>query len=162
MIIRLAKRNDENKISKLIAQFRVELKSFKGIKSGINIGLAKEEFREYIDADYPIYVAENNNRLLGYLVCRIENNLVWVESLFVLNNFRRKGIASKLYKEAEKISETLGGETVFNYVHPNNDKVIKFLAKMGYDVLNLIEIRKPWKDEILNKEIRILDNLYRY
>lgn len=162
MIIRLAKRNDENKISKLIAQFRVELKSFKGIKSGINIGLAKEEFREYIDANYPIYVAENNNRLLGYLVCRVENNLVWVESLFVLNNFRRKGIASKLYKEAEKISETLGGETVFNYVHPNNDKIIKFLAKMGYDVLNLIEIRKPWKDEILNKEIRILDNLYRY
>lgn len=162
MIIRLAKRNDENKISKLIAQFRVELKSFKGIKLGINIDLAKEEFREYIDANYPIYVAENNNRLLGYLVCRVENNLVWVESLFVLNNFRRKGIASKLYKEAEKISETLGGETVFNYVHPNNDKIIKFLAKMGYDVLNLIEIRKPWKDEILNKEIRILDNLYRY
>lgn len=162
MIIRLAKRNDENKISKLIAQFRVELKSFKGIKSGINIGLAKEEFREYIDANYPIYVAENNNRLLGYLVCRVENNLVWVESLFVLNNFRRKGIASKLYKEAEEISKTLGGETVFNYVHPNNDKIIKFLAKMGYDVLNLIEIRKPWKDEILNKEIRILDNLYRY
>ncbi|HAT4334494.1 GNAT family N-acetyltransferase [Clostridium perfringens] len=162
MIIRLAKRNDENKISKLIAQFRVELKSFKGIKSGINIGLAKEEFREYIDANYPIYVAENNNRLLGYLVCRVENNLVWVESLFVLNNFRRKGIASKLYKEAEEISETLGGETVFNYVHPNNYKIIKFLAKMGYDVLNLIEIRKPWKDEILNKEIRILDNLYRY
>ena len=139
MIIRLAKRNDENKISKLIAQFRVELKSFKGIKSGINIGLAKEEFREYIDANYPIYVAENNNRLLGYLVCRVENNLVWVESLFVLNNFRRKGIASKLYKEAEKISETLGGETVFNYVHPNNDKIIKFLAKMGYDVLILLK-----------------------
>ena len=162
MIIRLAKRNDENKISKLIAQFRVELKSFKGIKSGINIGLAKEEFREYIDANYPIYVAENNNRLLGYLICRVENNLVWVESLFVLNNFRRKGIASKLFKKAEKISETLGGETVFNYVHPNNDKIIKFLSKMGYDVLNLIEIRKPWKDEILNKEIRILDNLYRY
>lgn len=96
------------------------------------------------------------------MVCRVENNLVWVESLFVLNNFRRKGIASKLYKEAEEISETLGGETVFNYVHPNNYKIIKFLAKMGYDVLNLIEIRKPWKDEILNKEIRILDNLYRY
>lgn len=162
MIIRSAKINDENKISKLIAQFRVELKSFKGIKSEIKINLAKEEFREYINANYPIYVAENNNELLGYLVCRIENNLVWVESLFVSNDFRRKGIASKLYKEAEKISETLGGETIFNYVHPNNDRIIKFLAKMGYDVLNLIEIRKPWKDEILTKKVRILNNLYRY
>ena len=162
MIIRLAKIEDEQKIAELIAQFRVELKSFKGIKSEPNINAAKEEFGEYIDANYPIYVAENNKELVGYLVCRVEESLVWAESLFVLNNLRRQGIASKLYKEAENLSKKLGGETVFNYVHPNNDKIIKFLAKMGYDVLNLIEIRKPWKDEILTKEIRVLNNFYRY
>ena len=76
MIIRLAKIDDEQKISDLIAQFRVELKSFKGIKSETKINAAKEEFREYIDANYPIYVAENNKELLGYLVCRVEDNLV--------------------------------------------------------------------------------------
>jgi len=56
----------------------------------------------------------------------------------------------------------LGGTTVFNWVHPNNDKMIKFLSKMGYNVLNLIEIRKPWKNEILTQKIRVENHDYNY
>lgn len=29
------------------------------------------------------------------------------------------------------------------YVHPNNHRMIEFLRKRGYTVLNLTEIRKP-------------------
>lgn len=115
MIIRLAKINDEEKISWLIAQFRVELKQFKGIISTPKIDQAREEFKEYIEAKYPILVAENDEKeLLGYLVCRIDGGTVWAESLFVSDSARRNGIASKLYKEAEKIAIELGGDTVFN------------------------------------------------
>lgn len=163
MIIRLAKINDEEKISWLIAQFRVELKQFKGIVSTLKIDQAKEEFKEYINAKYPIFVAENDDKeLLGYLVCRIDGGAVWAESLFVSDSARRNGIASKLYKEAEKIAIELGSDTVFNWVHPNNDKIITFLSKMGYDVLNLIEIRKPWKNEILTQKICIGNHEYNY
>ncbi|EQB87752.1 ribosomal protein S18 acetylase RimI-like enzyme [Clostridium punense] len=163
MIIRLAKINDEEKISWLIAQFRVELKQFKGIVSTLKIDQAKEEFKEYINAKYPIFVAENDDKeLLGYLVCRIDGGAVWAEYLFVSDSARRNGIASKLYKEAEKIAIELGSDTVFNWVHPNNDKIITFLSKMGYDVLNLIEIRKPWKNEILTQKICIGNHEYNY
>jgi len=141
----------------------VELKQFKGIVSTPKIDQAKEEFKEYIDAKYPIFVAENDDKeLLGYLVCRIDGGAVWAESLFVSDSARRNGIASKLYKEAEKIAIELGGDTVFNWVHPNNDKIITFLSKMGYDVLNLIEIRKPWKNEILTEKICIGKHEYNY
>ncbi|WP_138205691.1 GNAT family N-acetyltransferase [Haloimpatiens lingqiaonensis] len=163
MIIRPAEFSDEEKISKLIAQFRVELKELKGIKGIVNIEQAKEEFQEYMEANFPIFIAEDSTEeLLGYLVCRIDNNVVWAESLFVSHNARRNGIASKLYKEAEKVANNLGGDTVFNWVHPNNHKIIKFLSKMGYDVLNLIEIRKPWKNETLTQKIRVGNHEYNY
>lgn len=74
----------------------------------------------------------------------------------------RSGIASKLYEEAENIAKELGGTTVYNWIHPNNDKMIKFLSKMGYDELNLIEIRKPWKSEILTQKIRVENHEYNY
>jgi len=163
MIIRLAEIDDEEKISGLIAQFRVELKQFKGIISSPKIDQAKEEFIGYIEKKFPIFVAEDDSKeLLGYIVCRIEDSVVWTESLFVYDNVRRKGIASKLYSEVEKIANELGNDTVFNWVNPNNDKMITFLSKMGYDVLNLIEIRKPWKNETLTRKIYVGNHEYNY
>ncbi|MBZ9687386.1 GNAT family N-acetyltransferase [Clostridium estertheticum] len=163
MNLRLANTDDEKKIASLIAQFRTDLKQLKGIKSTPNIEQAKEEFKEYIQAKYPIFVAEENNKeLLGYLVCRIDNGTVWAESLFVSYNARRNGIASKLYEKAEEIAKELGGSTVYNWVHPNNDKVIPFLSKKGYNVLNLIEIRKPWENEVLTQKITVGKYEYNY
>lgn len=163
MIIRSAKINDKEKMSRLIAQFRIELEQYKGISSISRIVEAELEFQEYMDVGYPIFVAENSNgELLGYLVCKLDDGVVWAESLFVSTEERRNGIATKLYIEAEKVADELGNDTVFNWVHPNNDKIIKFLSKMGYDVLNLIEIRKPWKNEVLASKINVGNHEYNY
>ncbi|MDF2880809.1 MAG: family N-acetyltransferase [Clostridiaceae bacterium] len=163
MNIRSAEIDDEEKISILIAQFRVDLKKLKGITSTPKIEQAKEEFKEYLEAQYPIYVAEDNNKeMLGYLVCRIEDSIVWAESLFVSRDSRRKGIASKLYDMAEAVAKELGSSTVYNWVHPNNDNIIPFLSKRGYNVLNLIEIRKPWENEKLTKKITVGKYEYNY
>lgn len=124
---------------------------------------AREEFREYMNAKFPVFVAEYDNKeLLGYLVCRIDGDVVWAESIYVSENSRRQGIGSKLYEKAEELAEKLGEETVYNWVHPNNDKIIPFLLKRGYNVLNLIEIRKPAKNEKLTQKIRIGNYQYRY
>ncbi len=116
--------------------------------------MAKEELQDYIDNKYPIFIVKDKeNKVVGYLVCKVEEDIVWAESLYVLPEYRRRGgIASLLFNEAEKLAEKLGSDTVYNWVHPNNDRIIKFLEKRGYDVLNLIEIRKSWKDEINNQK----------
>ena len=57
--------------------------------------------------------------------------------------------------EVEKLAESLGGDTAFNWVHPNNDSIIAFLKKLGYSVLNLIEVRKPWKNETPFQKITV-------
>ncbi len=42
--------------------------------------------------------------------------------------------------------------------HPNNHRMISFLWKYGYTVLNLIEVRKPYPGEKLTQEIQVGDH----
>ena len=96
------------------------------------------------------------------MVCRIQGDVVWVESIFVKEKYRRLGVATALHDKAEKLAESYGNETVYNYVHPNNHRMIEFLRKRGYTVLNLIEIRKPYKGERLTQTIAVGEHKFDY
>jgi len=162
MKIIIGKHEDSEKIAPLIAAFRVELRALKNITSSPNLSLAKEEYQEYLNAGYPMYLAEEDGKCKGYIICRVEGTNVWVESIYVKEECRRLGIASELYKQAEALANSLGEETLYNYVHPNNHKMIQFLKKRGYSVLNLIEIRRPYADEHPESVIQVGDNLFDY
>ena len=56
----------------------------------------------------------------------IDEPCVWVESIFVVKEYRRKRISSALFEKAEEIAKAYGEETVYNYVHPNNNGMIAF------------------------------------
>ena len=155
MHIRRANENDIEEVSELIADFRVTLAGFRGMNGERNLDSARKEFMEYMEKGYPIYVALQNSKIVGYLVCRIEDDVVWAESLYVLPGYRRRGIGTELYEKAEEIAESLGSDTVYNWVHPNNDAIISFLKKRGYGVLNLIELRRKWKGEEPKMKIRV-------
>ena len=156
MKIRSYENRDKTGIIKLIGKFRVRLTQLKGIEKKIDLENAKEELEFYLNKGYPIFIAEDdNNTIIGYHVCRVEEEIVWSESLYVIPENRRKGIGSDLYEEAEKLVNELGGDTVYNWVHPNNEMSIPFLKKRGYDVLNLIEIRKKRPNEKITQEINV-------
>jgi ribosomal protein S18 acetylase RimI-like enzyme len=105
---------------------------------------------------FPIFVAEDDKKkILGYLVCRVDEDVVWAESLFVSSRARRKGIGSLLYSETEHLVESIGVDTVYNWVYPNNNVIISFLRKRGYSVLNLVEIRRPRKGERLTTRVQV-------
>lgn len=160
----LIKLNRENadQAAPLAAAFRVALRSYKGISSEPDCGAGLTELLQYLDAGFPSYIAVENGVFAGYVVCRVDGGTVWVESLYVRDEYRRRGIASALFQKAEKIAASYGGDTLFNYVHPNNQGVILFLRRHGYTVLNLIELRKPWKEEQLTAKIRVGDNEFDY
>lgn len=88
--------------------------------------------------------------------------MVWVESIYVESDFRQQGIASILFDKAEEKAKELGGTTLYNWIHPNNHKMIQFLSSKGYNVLNLIEIRKPLENENLTTTIQVGDHHYWY
>lgn len=159
-IIEVRQANDE--FAEMVAQFRVELRSYKGVVSKPNLEAGREEMEDYLSARFPVFAALVDGEYAGYLVCRIDGGVVWVESLFVKTDFRRQGVATALHSKAEEISASLGGDTVYNYVHPNNHRMIEFLRKRGYTVLNLIEIRKPHKDETLTRQITVGEHAFDY
>ena len=159
-IIKITQVTDD--LAQMVALFRVELRSYKGIVSKPNVEAGREEMEEYLVAGFPVFAAMIDGEYAGYVVCRIDSEVVWVESIFVKEKYRCHGVASALHSKAEEIAASYGEETVYNYVHPNNHRMIEFLRKRGYTVLNLIEIRKPYKGEELTQKICVGEHEFDY
>ncbi len=161
-MIRRYQESDRQEVIKMIASLRVFLAKLKSTERDLDLEAADDELQSYLGKDFPVFVAESPDGITGYLVCKIDDDVVWAESIFIRPEYRRQGIASSLYIEAERLAQELGGDTVFNWVHPNNKVSISFLKKRGYTVLNLIEVRKPWKGEVLTTKIHVGENEFDY
>ena len=153
---------DVDKIAPLVAAFRIQLKAYKGISAQPNIEAGKEEIIEFLNSGFPVYAVADDGALVGYIVCRVDEPCLWVEHIYVREGARRKGIATMLFRKAEEIAASMGEDTVYNYVHPNNEGMIRFLASKGYTVLNMIEIRKPFKDEKLTTKVHVEEEVFDY
>ncbi len=146
----------------LIAAFRVTLSSYRGIAAEPDLPAAAEEIREFLDKGYPVYAAIEGGGCAGYLVCRIEEPCLWVEHFYVRETARRRGVGTMLFRKAEETAASMGEDTVYNYVHPNNEGMIAFLRSRGYTVLNMIEIRKPYRGETLSTTVHVEGNEFDY
>lgn len=161
-MVRRYQESDRQEVVEMIASLRGFLAKLKSIKKNLDLEAADDELQSYLRKGFPVFVVDSPDGLAGYLVCKIDDDVVWAESIFVRPEYRRKGIASSLYIEAERLAQELGSDTVFNWVHPNNKVSISFLKKRGYTVLNLIEVRRPWKDEKLTTKIQVEENEFDY
>ena len=153
---------DVDRIAPLVAAFRIQLKSYKGIRSQLNVEAGKEEILDFLNSDFPVFSVFVNDAFVGYIVCRIDEPCLWVEHIFVKEDCRRRGIATMLFHKAEEIAASMGEDTVYNFVHPNNDNMIQFLRAKGYTVLNMIEIRKPYEGEKLTTTIHVEKEAFDY
>lgn len=160
---RTANKDDVQALTPLIVKFRNELSGLKGRQRPFDPDRAKKECEEYLEGPFEVYVAEREDKSLGgYIVCRISDDVVFTESLFVSKEDRRQGIASELYDLAEGLAQGKGNETLYNWIHPNNDAIIALLKSKGYTVLNLIELRKPLKQEHTTQTLRVGNHTYDY
>lgn len=156
MKIRFARSGDEEELVRLIVGFRQSLAQIRGKDPKLDDEAARKELSEYQQKEYPIYVAEHAEQgLIGYIVCRVEDDVVWAESLFVDPEHRRRGIGTSLYEKAEMLADELGSDTLYTWVDPDNKKIIRFLKKRGYNVLNLIELRRAHANENMERTIRV-------
>jgi len=128
MIIRRAQSSDREQLTSLIAAFRVTLAGFRGKQLTPNLENANSEFEDYLSKGYHLFVAEEkvDSRIVGYLVCRTEDDVVWAESIFVRPEYRSQGIGSALYEEAERLAEERGGDTVYNWILRLEDRHTRF------------------------------------
>ncbi len=165
-MMKIIKINSEEKynndLSFLLAEFRNELALLKKRKLNYSLSQAVEELAEYFSSDYEIYIAVKSNTIIGYAILKIFDKTVWLDQLFVHKAERRNSVASSLLEIVNKRAVDYGKETAFIHVHPNNHKMLKFLAKNGYDVLNLLEIRKLYNNESINTNIKVGVNSFLY
>ena len=63
-------------LAEMVALFRVELRSYKGIASKPNIEAGREEMEEYLSAKFPVYAALVDGEYAGYVVCRVDSEVV--------------------------------------------------------------------------------------
>ena len=91
-------------LAEMVAFFRVELRSYKGIESKPNLDAGREEMDEYLSAGFPVFAAMVDGKHAGYVVCRVDSEVVWVESIFVKEEYRRHGVATALHSKAEEIA----------------------------------------------------------
>lgn len=149
-------------VAPLVCAFRQDLEQLRPIGSDLSLQGALAELHGCLDKQHPVYVIWFEEHPVGYAVVRVDDDIVWLESIYVIPSMRRNGLAARLFAMVEELAAVLGCDTVYNYVHPNNDAMIAFLKKHGYDVLNLIEIRKAYKDEALTDILQVGHHPFRY
>ncbi len=162
--VRVVDINEKNAyaLGYMVTEFRKELSYLRDAQKAVELEEAKEEINSYLKKQYPIFAVSENGKYLGYAVCKVEDDVVFLESLFVRKEERRKGYGKMLLERCEEVAKELGNETLYLSVHPNNEVMLRFLKENGYDVLNLLELRKAYKKEKLSEEYSVGNHKYRY
>lgn len=163
MNIRVYVPSDEEDMVRLIAGLRATLDGFKDTLARTDHEAARSELNDFLRHHYHILVADSDDPgLVGFIVCRSVDDVTWAESIYVQESYRRSGVGTALFAKAEEFARVRGQDTLYTWVHPNNDGIIGFLKARGYDVLNLIEVRKPHNEEAPGQKVDVLSHEFRY
>ncbi|CEP80600.1 GNAT family N-acetyltransferase [Paraclostridium sordellii] len=89
---------------------------------------------------------------VGFFYIRLGGqNVAWLEDLFILEEYRNKGIGKFAVQKLDKLMNAIGVVSMFVDVIPRNTSAIKLYKECGFDHLNIIQLRKNY-DEKLNKK----------
>lgn len=105
-----------------------------------------------------VYNLFEEKTLVGFFFIKFGvNNSGWLEDLYIIDKYRRKGIGKYAISKLDELMIEKGVKSLFIDVIPRNTCAIKFYSKCGFDHLNLIQLRKNY-DKRLDKdeEVEIL------
>ena len=97
---------------------------------GVNTVFEKPALGKY-------YVAEDNNRIIASLLMTYEwsdwrnANVWWFQSVYVIPEFRRRGVFSVMYEHVKKEAESRGVAGLRLYVESSNNIARKTYESLG-------------------------------
>lgn len=148
MTIRTAKIDEISMISAIaesIPEFKV---------SGEAVNFWPEEvILQIIESKYDeLLLAEENDEILGFIVCNFNPNFgkAIIENLYVMEEYRGKGIADKLRDQLIVRLRQNGCEYLCTFVESGSDKAIESYQRYGFDR----GIDCVWLDIILEDSFR--------
>lgn len=144
----------------LVLEMRSAMDGLNQSTRNVSLSEATQQANSYFSNNRLVFGMYQNETIVGYSVLKIEDSVCWLDWIFVRPDYRGTEIASKLFDHAEEFSLDLGNNQLYVWVHPDNHRMIKFLKKKGYDVLNLLEIKKEKSN--YQEKIQIIGNKFRY
>jgi len=111
--------------------------------------ILKKEFNDaLVFKKHLILVVEEDKKLIGYLHGTYFSNPYskggYVEDIFVLKEFRKRGIAKNLINKFIKILKNKGYKKIQLSVNPKNIGAIKLYKNLGFEIFHF-DLRKEWK-----------------
>ena len=137
IVIREAVENDAGKIYELILELAGHENTQKYVLTNTEM-IREQGFGE--DRKFGSLLAEFNGDIAGYLTYTWSYSTwqgdyhMYLENIFVLEQYRRSGVGSALMQGARGICETTGRLHMKWEVQPENERAIEFYEKLGATV----------------------------
>ena len=146
MKIRKARKED----MKAVQDLRYNLSKYEK-DIGLNIAVPEWGYTEVGERDYNyflnkqfIFVAEENEKIVGFITGEILSKKEWytvqlgtINNLYVLEEYRHKGIGKQLMQTMMNSFKEKGIETFELYAFSNNVDALKFYEKLGFKKYNV-------------------------
>ncbi|WP_297129006.1 GNAT family N-acetyltransferase [Thermococcus sp.] len=129
-----------NEFINLYIEFFKELRGKQGWNPHDEVEYQAEALHYFKRGDI-ILLAFEGDRAAGFIRVSSREDSFWIEELYVRPEFRGKGIGKALVKRAEE--EVLKWDiALYLFVLPQDKDAITFWKKLGYDMINTIELVK--------------------
>lgn len=143
MNFRNAKRKDAKTLDRLLTLLIEDEKNYDNKVESV---IVKDFYINYInDPSKYFYLCEDNNKVVAYIYSKKENSNLKIDALYVLQDYRNKGIASKLI------------DNVISYAKENNFKTISInVLEKNIKAKNLYcKYFKLYKKDGIKEELRM-------
>ena len=142
--IREAQADDLEAIWPLVQAFRDEHGEMLGAGIRHTREQAIEEARSNLESDDAGYILafDSEQRVVGFRRWELHDGFYFTRELYVVPDMRRKGIARQLIRFFEQWLLDKKQDIACISTVPANRRMIELARSEGYDILNMVELRK--------------------
>jgi|Deesub1362A_J573_1020465.scaffolds.fasta_scaffold04234_2 GNAT superfamily N-acetyltransferase len=140
--------SDIEYLAPLVKRFWEEHNELLGEKREYPLNKAIEEVKRNMSRkDSGYFLAVYSEKIIGFRRWELHEGFYFTRELYVLPEFRRKGVARALIRHFERWVLQKGQDIACISCIPHNIAMIQLARSEGYDILNMIEMRKNLMDK---------------
>lgn len=118
-------------LARLVSLWNQEYKILTSSHFQMTLKKAKKGYYAKMFDYYGIY---NDNILIGFLLLKKEDKILWIKHILIDKNFRKRGLGTLLLKKAEQIAKNKKINLKTEVIKENKE-VIKFFLKNKFKVI---------------------------
>ena len=150
IMIREALRDDTDNLALLLLAFSNEHSQMIGGKGSFTPDQAREEVKRNLrrqDSGYFAALDSSSNQLVGFRRWELSDGFYFTRELYVIPDMRRQGVAKELVRHFEQWVLGKGQNIACISCTPQNIAMMTLARSEGYEILNMIEMRKALVDD---------------